>query len=157
MKKLFLLMLCGLLLTSLCSCSTQQKTGQQKTKKIEADESTFIVNFNNYCEDDIYGIHFEYYLDDVAQGGGVIENAGGTVIATNDTLPKDFIPADFKASDNLNDFKIELFLKDKDGNEYSCADSIKWDAVFGDTYTINITGGYSDGFTAELSCTLLEK
>ena len=86
----------------------------------------------------------------MAQGGGAIENADGTVLAANDTLPKDFIPADFKASDNLDDFKIELFLKDKDGNEYACADSIKWDATFGNTYFISITGNYAEGFTAEL-------
>ena len=53
----------------------------------------------------------------MAQGGGAVENA-------DNTLQNDFVSADFKASDELNDFKIEIFLKDKNGNEYACVGSI---------------------------------
>lgn len=143
MRKSFLFMLCALTFISLCSC------GKQQEAKIRANESTFIVNFNNRCEDDVYGIHFEYYLADVAQGGGVVGNADGTALADGDTLSKDFIPADFKASEDLDHFKIEIFLRDQDGGEYACADSVEWDAVFGAEYTISITGSYADGFASE--------
>ena len=52
------------------------------------------------------------------------ENADKTAIAAGNTMQNDFVAADFKAPDGLSDFKIEIFLKDKNGNEYACVGSI---------------------------------
>ena len=132
-----------LLLLSLCGCSTGVN--------IEANESTFLIGFRNHCDCEIYKVHHEYYIGDKPAGGGYACNADGSAICYDDRMLKDFIPGDFPDGANLAEFRIELFVVDGAGQEYSCGGPLRRDAAYGSTYEIIITGDYESGFCAAWS------
>lgn len=138
--KIIVVLLFALLL--LCACNN---VGTQ----IEPNESTFLVNFHHDCSDDIYGIHFEYYLDGTPIGGGVVGNANGSKLSTKDVLVKDFISDDFPENAELSQFELELFVVDKNGDEYQCNSVLNFSVEYGKTYDISIAGSYKEGFSAK--------
>lgn len=129
-------------LLGLCACND---VGTQ----IEANESTFLVNFHVDCNEAVYGIHFEYYLDGKPAGGGLVGNADGSALKNGEVLTKEFIPADFPESGDLSRFQIEIFALDGQGQEYPCNGILSFAAAYGNVYDISIGGGYDTGFTAE--------
>lgn len=129
-------------LLGLCACSN---AGTQ----IKANKSTFIVNYHVDCNEDVYGIHFEYYLDGTPVGGGVVGNADGAQIAKDDVLVKDFISDDFPESAELTQFQLELFIVDNNGKEYPCDSILNITAEYGKTYDVAITGSCKAGFSVK--------
>ena len=140
MRRVFTIVLCILLLTG-CSHGV----------KIKADESTFLIGLRNNCDCEIYKLHHEYYIGDNPIGGGCACYADGSAIRTGDVLVKDFISADFPEGANLAEYRIEVFVVDGAGNEYSCGEALHLDAAYGNTNEIIITGNYESGFTASWS------
>lgn len=131
-----------LLLFALCACNNVGTP-------IEANESAFLVNFHVDCNEDVYGIHFEYYLDGVPAGGGLTGNANGSKITTGDVFVKDFIPDDFPENADLSQFQLEILVVDKNGEEYPCSSVLNMAVAYGNTYNLSITGSYKDGFSAK--------
>lgn len=129
-------------LLGLCACNND---GTQ----IEANENTFLIDFHIDCDEDVYGIHFEYYLDGVPVGGGLTGNANGSKITARDVLAKDFIPDDFPESADLSRFQLEILVVDKNGEEYPCDSILNIVVAYGSTYDLSITGSYEDGFSAK--------
>lgn len=129
-------------LLGLCACN-------DVGTPIEANESTFLVNFHVDCNEDVYGIHFEYYLDGTPAGGGLVGNADCSQIAKDDVLVKDFISKDFPENAELSQFQLEIFIVDKNGDEYPCDSILNIAVAYGKTYDISITGSCEDGFSAK--------
>lgn len=116
---------------------------------IEANESTFLVNFHVDCNEDVYAIHFEYYLDGTPAGGGLVGNADGSRIPAGDVFTKDFIPKDFPEDADLSQFQLEICIVDKSGDEYPCDSILSFAVAYEKTYDIWITGSCEDGFLAK--------
>lgn len=136
------LLLTAVLLLNLCACAGEKAV-------IQADESTFLVRFCLDGEAEIFGLHFEYYLDGNPAGGGLVGNADGSVLKAGEALTKDFIPADFPEGGDLSKFQLEIFIVDGQGQEYPCKEILSFAAVYGNVYDISIEGGYDTGFKAE--------
>lgn len=131
-----------LLIFGLCACV-------DIGNPIEANDNAFLVGFHVDCNEDVYGIHFEYYLDGVPAGGGLTGNASGSKITTGDVLAKDFIPDDFPENADLSRFQLEIFVVDENGEEYPCNSVLNMAVAYGNTYDLSITGSYKDGFSAK--------
>lgn len=143
MKSKFVgILLAAVLLMSLCGCSAGDAS-------IEANADTFLVRFQVDCEDEVFGIHFEYYLDGDPAGGGLTGNANGSALKTGEVLTKDFIPADFPEEADLSQFQLEIFLVDEQGQEHPCTEALRFGAAYGHAYDIIITGSYKAGFSAD--------
>lgn len=141
-SKLVGILLVAVLLMSLCGCSTGDAS-------IQANADTFLVRFQVDCEDEVFGIHFEYYLDGDPAGGGLTGNANGSALKTGEALTKDFIPADFPEGADLSQFQLEIFVVDEQGQEYPCAEVLSFAATYGHVYDITISGGYKAGFFSD--------
>lgn len=139
MKKGLSVLLCVVLLCGLCACG--------KGRAIRANNTTFLVEFHNTCEADIYTIHYEYYLGDTPIGGGEMGNADNSAIEPDDVLTKDFIKKDFPENADLRDFKLEIFATDHYKNEYPCDPVLPFEVEYGKTYSIELSGSFLDGFS----------
>jgi len=144
MRKIICGLLCICVLCGSCAC------GKTENSKIQADESTFLLNVTVDCEADVYTIHYEYYLGNTAIGGGTIRNADHSPIKQGDTLTKEFIPDDFPKGADFENFRLELYVVDEHNDEYLCNKVIEFKAEYGKTYPILITGSYKNGFSAQV-------
>lgn len=141
-NRLIGLLLTAVLLLNLCACAGEKSA-------IEADENTFLVRFSLNGEAEVFGLHFEYYLDGKPAGGGLVGNADGSALKAEEVLTKDFIPADFPEGGDLTKFQLEIFIVDGQGQEHPCKEILSFGAAYGNVYDISIAGGYDTGFKAE--------
>lgn len=130
------------LLLALCACNGGGTA-------IEANESTFLVNFHVDCNEDVYAIHFEYYLDGTPVGGGKTGNADGSRITAGDVFTKDFIPKDFPEGADLSQFQLEIFVIDKNGDEYPSDSILSFETEYGKVYDISIAGSCKNGVSVK--------
>jgi len=144
MKKIICYLLCIILSCGVCAC------GNINEEVIKPDDNTFLVNFLNYCEEDVYEILFEYYLNDTSIGGGGVENADGSAFIEGDILTREFINKDFPESADTKDFGMEIFVVDQYGKEYPCSSKISFEAEYGEVYDILLTGDSQRGFFLQL-------
>ena len=143
MKKVSLVILLVALLIS-------GSAGGYQTDEVEqiAGES-FAIDVINNCTDDIYGFHYEYYLQGNAVGGGdvVIADSVKTPFPVGDSSLFSFSSADFPPNAGLASFQLELFVVGKDSTEMKVEPLLELAAQYGERYQFELTGNYSDGFT----------
>ena len=145
MKKLLLVILLVVLLISGSAC------GYQTDEEEQLAGESFAVDVINNCTDDIYGIHYEYYLQGKAIGGGdvVIADSSKTPFPVGDISLFSFSPEDFPPNAGLASFQLELFVVGKDSTEMKVEPLLELAAQYGERYQFELTGNYSDGFTIE--------
>lgn len=136
------LLLTAVLLLNLCACAGENAV-------IQADENTFLVRFCLDGDAEIFGLHFEYYLDGKPAGGGLVGNIDGSALTDGEVLTKDFIPADFPEDGDLSQFQLEIFIVDGQGQEHPCKEILSFAVAYGNVYDISIAGGYDTGFKSE--------
>ena len=130
-------MLLPVMLMLLASC------GQTGSK----DGTAFYVDIINQASDGIYSVHYEYYLDGRACGGGACENADGTALRNGDVLSKEFIPADFPEGMSLEGFYMSVAVRLEDGTVAECQGGIDFSPEYGRRYAYVLSGSASAGFT----------
>lgn len=139
-KTLILLNALLLCIFILCSC-----------RIVNNDEEIFYVSVIQNTEDEVYGIHYEYYIDGEAIGGCMVRNADNSYIEKNDILTKDFSKYDFPKGRDLSKLYIQFFIAAENGNETGTVNPIKISAEYGKRYTVVIEGNYKDGYAAKLN------
>lgn len=138
MKKLTTIFTIILFLFCLSSC---------KTKGQDEEESLFSIVVTNQCNEEIYGLHFEYELDGQPIGGGGVRNADNTPIDKGDTLTNDFIPADFPENADMQSFSIQYYLILANDEEIQAGEEITLSPAKGSTIPLILEGNHTDGFT----------
>ena len=138
MKKLTIIFTIILFLFCLSNCSAK---GQAE------EEPLFSIVVANQCNEEIYGLRFEYELDGQPKGGGGVINADGSPIGKEDTLTNDFIPADFPENADLQNFSIQYYVILADEEEVQAGEEITLNPEKGSTYPLVLEGNPTDGFT----------
>ena len=86
--------------------------GYQPDEEEQIAGESFAIDVINNCTDDIYGFHYEYYLQGNAVGGGdvVIADSVKTPFPVGDSSLFSFSSADFPPNAGLASFQLELFV-----------------------------------------------
>lgn len=142
MKKILSVILCGLLLAGVCSCSKPSEEGAK---------DSFSVLFQNDCDVEIYGVSFTYSVGGKVLGSGGIVNADGTPIARGEALTQSFGEKELSEHTDFSDFSLKLRVIGKDKSEYPCEGDISWAAQYTGEYRISVKGSYEHGFSAQLA------
>lgn len=102
------------------------------------------------CEESIYGIHLEYFLDRQPQGGMSIVNAStDSPLAQGERLHAQFEERDFPSPEALGEqtFGIMAFVVLENGSELPVDCFWEWNAECGSEYLFMLSGNSRDGFT----------
>ena len=99
MKKLICITLLLLSLSSLIACTNAKNT-----------KDTFNISIKNKSGKEIYGLHYEYFIDERAVGGGNVENADNSRLDKNEVLTNEFYPEDFPENTDLSKFSIKYYV-----------------------------------------------
>jgi len=138
MKKLTTIITVILFLFCLSSC---------RVKEQAEEEPLFSIVVANQCNEEIYGLHFEYELDGQPMGGGGIRNANNSPIEKGDTLTNDFISADFPENADLQSFSNQYYVILANDEEIQAGEEITLNPEKGSTYPLLLEGNPADGFT----------
>ncbi|HKM33743.1 MAG TPA: DUF4825 domain-containing protein [Lachnospiraceae bacterium] len=113
------------------------------------EEGTFYMNIRNNCDDKIYGICIDYYLDGELIGSRGFENANSSPLSAGKVVSYDFAPEDFPddtSAIQLNRFSFNLSVTDRDGNETVVCEGANMSAKYAWTFFFTLTGDYKNGF-----------
>lgn len=135
MKKLICITLLLLSLSSLIACTNAKNT-----------KDTFNISIKNKSGKEIYGLHYEYFIDERAVGGGNVENADNSRLDKNEVLTNEFYPEDFPESTDLSKFSIKYYVILNNKKEVQCDNIIKLNVKYNETYKLvlidNVQGGF---------------
>jgi hypothetical protein len=118
-----------------------------RAKAQAEEEPLFSIVVANQCNEEIYGLRFEYELDGQPMGVGGVRNADNSPIEKGDTLTNDFIPADFSENADLQSFSVQYYVILADEEEIQAGEEITLNPEKGSTYPLVLEGNSTDGFT----------
>lgn len=156
MKKMLVICI-TLSLLLLCACQENQNGGMEQNSDTQTndlkpndgtEEEKFTVVITNTCETDIYGLHFEYYLDRIATGGQVIsiDPEMSTKIPNNEAVYVAFSKQMFSEDANYSNFGMSMIIILENGEEIMLNDFWEWSAEIGDEYVFTLSGDKETGF-----------
>ncbi|EDS73046.1 hypothetical protein ANASTE_00762 [Anaerofustis stercorihominis DSM 17244] len=135
MRKLIYIILILLCLSALTACTNDKNT-----------KDTFSISIKNKSVKEIYGLHYEYFIDGNQIGGGNVENADNSILDKNEILTNEFYPEDFQENTDLSKFSIKYYLKLKDKREIPCNNIIKLNVKYNETYKLILLDSGKNGF-----------
>ena len=86
----------------------------------------------------IYGVHYEYYLDENPIGGGGTSNANGSAFTKGEQLSVQFLEDHFPSNVDLSGLSIEFYIVNEDGTQTPVKNKISIEADYGNRYSIEI-------------------
>ncbi|WP_294467475.1 hypothetical protein [uncultured Anaerofustis sp.] len=135
MKKLICITLLLLSLSSLIACTNAKNT-----------KDTFNISIKNKSAKEVYGLHYEYFIDEKAVGGGNVENADNSRLDKNEVFINEFYPEDFPKNTDLSKFSIKYYVILRNKKEVQCDNIIKLNVKYNETYKLvlidNVQGGF---------------
>ena len=137
MKKLAMAVAAIMMVLCLSACDYQPAEGP-----------SFSLDVVNNCQSDIYGLHYEYYLDGQPIGGAIVRVANTAMIPlpSGNTTVLTFTPADFPTGADLSTFQLELFVVMEDNIEIAVSPLLELAAQYGQQYQFTLSGSNADGF-----------
>lgn len=135
MRKLIYIILILLCLSALTACTNDKNT-----------KDTFSISIKNKSDKEIYGLHYEYFIDGNPIGGGNVENADDSILDKNEVLTNEFYPEDFPENTDLSKFSIKYYLILKDKREIPCNNIIKLNVKYNKTYKLILLDSGKNGF-----------
>lgn len=120
------------------SCSVLQKT----------EERQISVVISNECEDEIYGLHVEYFFERNAVGGLVCSKTPEMDIPlpSEEPICPSFPERAFPLEPENGKFGMILFVSDSSGNETPLGLFYEWQAQYGEKYRFVLSGNRKDGY-----------
>lgn len=157
MKKLLSMFIILIMIFSLNGC-----TNNSEPKEITANSDEFIFEIHLNTKEDIYQLAYEYSLGETPIGGGDMMKANGKTKLESPSYIR-FRVNNFPDSKDITDFSIMLYISDTLENvgdfnqavehtgQYSIGNEIKFTPVYGNIYSITISGDKENGYVAELA------
>lgn len=152
MRRLTILVFGIAIMTILSSCCPlSQRTQNWFTRhETKADPTGFNIWIENRTDEDIRRVHFIYYLEDEALGGGEFRYPFWETIKNGDEFSNNILSGDFPPNADLSQFTIEYTFEFVDGRKFTTNGILALDAQSGKDYRASFNGNELDGFTLTL-------
>lgn len=108
--------------------------------KSNSESRSFSVVIYQNSEKEIYGIHYEYYIANKPIGGceKLPYSDNSTPVGEKITLTFDDVM--LQGAENINNFMVEVFIKEENGQEHKTETDIKLNPEWGKDYEFNLKG-----------------
>jgi len=152
MRRLTILVVGIIIITISSSCCplSQRTQGWFIRQESKVDPTGFNIWIENQTNEDIGQVHFIYYLEDEARGGGEFRYPFWETIKNGDEFSNNFLSADFPPNADLSQFSIEYTFEFVDGRKFPANVTLALDARSRKDYRASFNGNELDGFTLSL-------